>query len=82
MTGLRQLYWRGEPIRDVDAWAQARNEEIVRFVARRWVPDPTTNRLENEEFESEAPASLFDNLVSQHGWQYIELGRRAPHAVA
>ena len=77
MNHHMELRWRGEPIGDPYTWAKSRGERVVRFHARRWVPNPLTNQLDLEEFISEAPESIYDNILTSHGWQYIELERKA-----
>lgn len=65
--------WKGEPIADIEVWADARGERMVRYVAKRQIPCACTGRIETETYEGSMPESFWQTLAWQGGWSYREL---------
>ena len=67
---VRVFSWRGEPILDIKAWAEARGERMVPYTATREVP--VGARMVTETQEGEMPESFWRGLVMENGWVYTE----------
>jgi hypothetical protein len=68
--------WRGEPIRDIRAWARERGEQMVRYHAERNVVSPWVPwEVVKEECDGEMPESFWNTIAIMGGWTYTELGR-------
>jgi hypothetical protein len=72
VTGAEVFSWRGEPIRDIVAWAAARGERMVSYHAERVVPDLVSGGLTKEEYDGAMPESFWNGLAMTHGWTYTE----------
>jgi hypothetical protein len=66
--------WRGEPIRDIKAWAVERGERMVRYHAERTYPSIITGRIETEAYDDEMPESFWKGMpFHRDGWTYKEI---------
>ena len=65
--------WRGQPINNIQEWAAERGERMVRYEARRTIPDLRTGGLLEEIEHGEMPESFWNGLLMSHGWSYKEL---------
>lgn len=61
-TGFTEFRWRGEPIRDIWAWAAERGERMVRVRETRRQLSAVTLREHVEVSEVEMPESFADGL--------------------
>ena len=76
--GMRVFTWRGEPIADIETWAQSRGEQMVRYRYTRRYYEPMYQREVEEYYDDAMPASFFGNLRYGTGEHYLELERYAP----
>ena len=68
---MKKFTWRGKPIDDIRAWAAARGEQMVRYRAERYVPNPLTGTMDIETMDGEMPMSFWANLRTTDGWHYV-----------
>lgn len=71
--GHQRFAWRGEPIRDIRAWAADRGERMVRYHGERMVPCLMTGGLVKETDDGEMPESFWNGFGYSHGWHYVEI---------
>ena len=76
--GAVNFLWRGVMIPDIDAWAKARHEQMIRYRATREVPNVCFTRMITGTEEGEMPESFWNSLLMKDGWFYYEIGRRTP----
>jgi hypothetical protein len=80
---LTVFYWRGEPIRDIEQWAQTRGEHIVLVEEAVTYPSVFTGRIETEVRQLEMPESFFNSAhitpsAPGHTMTMKEISRREP----
>ena len=64
------FYFKGNPILNIEKFCKKHNTKMIRYKAKREIPNIITGKVETEIQEGKMPEIFFDTLRMTDGWYY------------